>query len=71
MWIPIKEPGDHPAARDNYLITVEIGRVSPVRFVTIDHYNGNYEWTDYNKKNHKNSFKIVAWQPIPEAYNED
>ena len=68
MWIPIKEPGDNPAARDNYLITVELGGVMPTRFVTIDHYNGNHEWTNYNKKNMKYSFKIVAWKPIPEVY---
>ena len=72
MWIPIKEPGDHPAARDNYLITVEVGKVHPARFVTIDHYNGNHEWTNYNKKNqNKYGCKVVAWQPIPEAYRED
>ena len=57
-----------PPQKGNYLITASYTSKSDdnyeLRLVSIDHYNGDGKWTDYNHK-HKG---VIAWAELPECY---
>ena len=58
-----------PEVCSNYIVTVEVNDKlydDPYRFVCIDHYNGCGHWTNHNRKQDK----VVAWMPLPDAYEE-
>lgn len=68
-WIPISR--ELPTEKNNYLVTVDIcdkdSGEHVATYTAIDHYNGNGEWTDNNKKTRR----VIAWMPLEEPYKEE